>query len=259
MNDVAENYESVRLTVGDDESIAGAYLPSRGKTTDFAVLWVHGFGSWRGGEKATAVREECRRRGWAFAAFDFRGHGRSGGTMHQLRASRLLEDLTVIRAFLASRGHTRLGLVGSSMGGFASSWFAKKHPAVIGLVLLAPAFRFLERRFEALTPDQRAEWKRTDRLRVKNDWVETELAYGLIEELEQFRVADLVRGWSTPLLIYHGVADDIIPEAESVSFLRNIEYPHVELRLLKNGDHRLTAHKDEIAAAVGVFFQSRLA
>ena len=66
----------------------------------FGVVWVHGFGSHRGGEKAAAVRAECGRRGWAFAAFDFRGHGQSGGAMHELRASGLLEDLAVVRDFL---------------------------------------------------------------------------------------------------------------------------------------------------------------
>src|SRR5688572_7186321 len=56
--------------------LAGTYLPG---TThpDFAVVWVHGFGSHRGGEKAETVRAECARRGWTFAAFDFRGHGES--------------------------------------------------------------------------------------------------------------------------------------------------------------------------------------
>jgi len=252
------NSECILITLTNGDKLVGEYLTGEGSTPDFTVLWVHGFGSWRGGEKAIAVREECRRRGWAFAAFDFRGHGRSGGTMHELRASRLLEELAAIRDFLASRGHTRYGLVGSSMGGFVSSWFAKNNPAAIGLVLLAPAFRFLERRFESLTAEQLAEWKRTDRIRVKNDWVDTELAYGLIEERDRFRAADLMRGWSTPTLIFHGLADDVIPDAESVSFLRTVEYPHVELRLLKDGDHRLTAYKDEIATGVGTFFEARL-
>src|SRR4051812_28070683 len=81
--------------------LAGDWVDGTAPPADFAVLWVHGFGSHRGGEKAAAVRAECARRGWAFAAFDFRGHGASGGTMHDLRASRLLDDLETIRNFLA--------------------------------------------------------------------------------------------------------------------------------------------------------------
>jgi alpha-beta hydrolase superfamily lysophospholipase len=255
MPDATENCRPVRLDLPCGEHLAGDYLPTAGAHPDFAVLWVHGFGSRRGGEKAVAVRHECGRRGWAFAAFDFRGHGESGGTMHGLRASRLLDELGAIRDYLAGHGHTRLGLIGSSMGGFAVSWLAKLNPAAtIGLVLLAPALSFLERRHDSLTPEQLAEWKQTDRLRVKNDWVDTEIGYGLLEEQDRFRADDLIAAWATPTLIFHGLADDVVPAAESLSFLRVVGYPRVELRLFKDGDHRLTAYKEEIAAGAGRFF-----
>ncbi len=238
--------------------MAGEYQPGPADPA-FAVVWVHGFGSHRGGEKAAAVRGACARRGWAFAAFDFRGHGASSGAMHDLRASGLLEDLAAVGDFLASRGHTRLGLIGSSMGAFAAAWFARQNPgAVVGCVLLAPAFAFLERRWERLTEAEREEWRRTDRLRVKNEWVDAEVGYGLATEREAFRPADLAAGWETPLLIVHGLADDVVPAADSLDFVRRAAYPGIELRLLKDGDHRLTAYKDEIAAEACRFFARRL-
>jgi pimeloyl-ACP methyl ester carboxylesterase len=213
-----------------------------------AILYVHGFGSHRGGEKARALAGECARRGWTFAAFDFRGHGTSTGSPRDLTASRLIEDLAAIHAFLADRGHPRIGLVGSSMGGFAAAWFAARHPeAVTGCVLLAPAFRFLERRFAGLTDAELAEWKRTGVRRVRNEWVDVEVGYQLVEERESFAPDDLARRWRTPTLIFHGLADDVVPAADSLAFVEATPYPDVELRLLKAGDHRLTAVKDEIA------------
>src|SRR4051794_37008882 len=131
---------------------------------EFAVVWVHGFGSHRGGEKALAVEAACSRRGWAFPAFDFRGHGQSSGAMHELRPSRLIEDLTAVQAYLLGRGVRKLGLIGSSMGGFAAAWFAHGSEAVAACVLLAPAFRFPQARWDQLTLAQREEWKRTGRL-----------------------------------------------------------------------------------------------
>jgi alpha-beta hydrolase superfamily lysophospholipase len=238
-------------------NLNGEYLPGAG---DFAALWVHGFGSHRGGEKAAAVREECARRGWPFAAFDFRGHGASGGAMTDLRASGLLADLAEIRRFLADRGHTRLGLIGSSMGGFAAAWFARRRPdAIVGCVFVAPAFGFLERKWTALTESERDEWRRTGRRRVHNDWVDAELGYGLVEERADFPPLQLTTGWATPALLFHGCADDVVPDTDSLDFLRAVQYPHVELRLLKDGDHRLTAYKDEIATAAGRFFARLLA
>jgi pimeloyl-ACP methyl ester carboxylesterase len=249
---------AVCLPLPSGGELAGTYAPGAGRP-DFAVVWVHGFGSHRGGEKAGAVRDECARRGWTFAAFDFRGHGGSTGTMPELRASGLLDDLAAVRAWLADRGHVRLGLVGSSMGGFASAWFAKRHPGcVVGCVLLAPAFGFLDRRWDALSADERAEWERTGVRRVKNAWIEVEIGYGLVEERDRFAPRLLVTGWGAPALLFHGLADDTVPDSDSLFFLRNVEYPDVEVRLLKAGDHRLTEHKGAIASAVGAFFAERL-
>ena len=243
---------SINLAAG--ATLAGDYRPGMAGS-DFAVVWVHGFGSHRGGEKAAAVRAECAPRGWAFAAFDFRGHGESSGELPDLRPSHLVADLEAVREFLAARGHTRLGLVASSMGAFAAAWFARAHPeAVAGCVFLAPAFGFLERRWNPLTEAERAAWMRTGRLRVANEWLDVEVGYGLAEEREQFYPRGLPVGWRTPTLLFHGLADETVPETDSLDFVRNVEYPRMELRLLKDGDHRLTAYKDEIAGEVGRFF-----
>lgn len=231
--------------VGDYDPVAG----------DFAVVWAHGFGSHRGGEKAAAVRKGCHRRGWAFAAFDFQGHGESVGDLLGLTPARLLADLDTVAEFLRGCGHTRLGLVGSSMGGFAAAWFARHHPAsVVGCVFLAPAFRFPQRRWDSLTDAERDEWQATGRRRVVSPWVDVEVGYGLVADRERYTLPLLADGWATPSLLFHGCADDAVPTADSLDFLQTVAEPRVELRLLKAGDHRLTAYKDEIAAEAGRFF-----
>ena len=246
--------DPVEIPLPTGDILRGDFRPGSGR----AILYVHGFGSHRGGEKAAALATECGRRGWTFAAFDFRGHGTSAGTMRDLTASRLLEDLDAVRAFLADRGHARLGLVGSSMGGFAAGWFAVRHPgAVTGCVLLAPAFRFLERRAAGLTDAELDDWRRTGVRRVRNEWVDVEVGYGLVEERAAFGFTDLAGRWQTPTLIFHGLADDVVPADDSVAFLKATAYPDVELRLLKAGDHRLTAFKDELAAEACRFFAAR--
>ena len=164
------------LSTTSGSELRGDYDAGSGATRDFAVVWVHGFGSHRGGEKAAAVRAESARRGWPFAAFDFRAHGDSPGRVIDLTASGLLADLDAVAAFLLSKGHTRFGLIGSSMGAFAAAWWATNNPAaVVGCVLLAPAFGFVPRRWDRLTEAEREDWKRTGRLRIKNQWIDTEI------------------------------------------------------------------------------------
>ncbi len=126
-----------------------------------AVLFVHGFGSQWNGEKLKALEVECRGQGWTLAAFNLRGHGDSDGTLADLLGTALQEDLDAIGEYLAGRGVTRLFLVGSSMGGWASAWFAVRHPeAVAACAVIAPAFAFPRFRWERLTEDERQTWRR---------------------------------------------------------------------------------------------------
>src|SRR5262245_15807295 len=103
--------QEVQIPLPSGEVVRGDFAPGAG-ATDIAVVYVHGFGSHRGGEKAIALAAECARRRLTYAAFDFRGHGQSDGQMRALTASRLLEDLTAVSARLASCGRRRLALVG---------------------------------------------------------------------------------------------------------------------------------------------------
>lgn len=231
------------------------YLSYTGTLPDWTVVYVHGLNSSRVGEKPQAFEEACARRGWAFAALDFRGHGGSTGTLLELRATRLLEDLQSARTLLVARGVSRFCLVGSSMGGFASAWFTVRHPeSVVACACIAPAFDFLRQRWLKLPPPEQENWKRTGRLRVQNRWIDVELGYGLVEEIDLFPVEELASRWCRPLLIYHGMEDDLVPYTESLALVQRSTYPDIELRLYRGGDHRLLAFKDEMAEAACQFF-----
>src|SRR6266852_5120741 len=230
------------------------YVSYTGEPREEAVVYVHGFGSSRSGEKPRALEAACDRRGWTFAAFDFRGHGGSSGALLDLRGSGLLADLETAHAALAERGVRRVYLVGSSMGGWASAWFALRHPdLVIACALIAPAVDFLRQRWSALPEAERRRWKDTGRLRVRNQWIDTELGYGLVEEIDQFPVDRLAAELARPLLIFHGMQDDTVPYEHSLALVRQARYPHIELRLFKDGDHRLMAFKDELAEGACAF------
>jgi pimeloyl-ACP methyl ester carboxylesterase len=250
---------SVRLPLRTGGELQ-AYTSYQDERNDWAVLYVHGFGSTRGGVKAEALEAACARRGWTFASFDFRGHGESTGTLLELRGTHLLEDLEAMRDYLVSAGIPKVCLVGSSMGGWAAAWFAMRHPhSVIACALIAPALRFLESRWALLTESERQQWKQTGRLRYHNQWVDAEVGYGIAEEIDQFPFSLLAEKLAHPVLIFHGVQDEVVPYRQSIEFVERASYADIELRLYKNGDHRLLALKDEMAEAACVFFANRVA
>jgi pimeloyl-ACP methyl ester carboxylesterase len=250
--------EFIRLPLAAGGELDG-YISYNAEPGPDAVLYVHGFGSTRGGAKSEALEAACGRRGWPFAAFDFRGHGRSSGSLLDLRSSGLLDDLGAVAEHLKTRGVHRLFPVGSSMGGWATAWFAigRSAAAVPAVGLIAPAFRFLQRRWESLSPAARDEWQETGRLRVRNEWVDLEIGPGIVEEVERFPPEALAVRWGTPLLIYHGSCDETVPVSDSLSFLERTAYPDIELRLLRAGDHRLLSFKDELADEFCRFFGRR--
>ena len=231
------------------------YVSYQDPKRDTAVVYVHGFGSTRLGEKSAALEAVCTRQGWTYASFDFRGHGRSTGTMLELRGSQLLEDVEAVQDHLVSRGIRRFCPVGSSMGGWAAAWFTQRHPqSVPACVLLAPALDFLRSRWALLPEAERRRWKATGRLRIRSDWVDTEIGYGLVEEIERFPVERLAAELTRPMLILHGMRDEVIPYTQSLAFVERAAHPNIELHLYKNGDHRLLAYRDEMAEAALAFF-----
>lgn len=231
------------------------YLSHPGQPSETAVVYVHGFASNCSGEKAKAVEEACARRGWTYAAFDFRGHGQSSGSLLDLRGSSLLDDLDLVRSWLASRGVERLCLYGSSMGGWASAWYAVRRPeTVAACALVAPAFHFLRFRWDRMSFEERRQWRESGRLKIRNEWVDVEIGAGVLNEMDQFEVGDLASRLACPLLILHGVLDDTVPFTHSLAFLETARHPDIELRLYKDGDHRLLKYKDAMAEAACGFF-----
>ncbi len=168
--------EILELKMPDGAMVRGTL--SFAQTGNPAVVFAHGFGSTRGGEKSIAFEDECTRRGWAYAACDFRGHGDSGGTMLDLTGSRLIEDLDSVTRAVTQRTGGPLFLVGSSMGAWTAAWLAALNPQRIRACgLIAPAFSFpgveqLERTrpggvaTHGTTPDPKRVYRYGDQLRA---------------------------------------------------------------------------------------------
>jgi pimeloyl-ACP methyl ester carboxylesterase len=242
--------ETVDLSLGETGRLRGTVLLGGSDM----VVCVHGFGSDRKGVKVHAVHAACARRGWGFAAFDFRGHGESSGSLLELTGSGLQADLEAIRLYLAGRGVQRLFLVGSSMGGWASAWYAAAHPREVpAIVLIAPAFRFLHR-WDDLDEQERQAWKEYGRHRLRNEWLDVEVGLPLLAERDSFLPEKLADDWRTPALIFHGMRDETVPWQNTLAVVERTRFPDIELRLLRDGDHRLQDHAEEMAEEACRFF-----
>lgn len=229
--------------------------PPDGRKATTLVIYLHGFASDQCGEKVVYLRDCFNGIGCAFLAFDHRGHGRSSGTMKELTISRNLEDLAaMLHAF--GRDYSKTILVGSSMGGQTAAWSAARRPDLVaGAVLIAPGFRFIERRMEELGPKGLAQLRKEGQMTYKNEWVETTVGPALFDDAGQYTVDQLLPVYRTPTLIIHGTEDDSVPFEDSVVFTKLTKARPLELLLIAGGDHRLTEWKETLFSAAQEFLR----
>ena len=130
-----------------------------------------------------------------------------------------------------------LVLMGSSLGGYLAALYAERYPkAVDRLVLLAPAFEFLQRWRDRLSAQEIDQWKREGSIPIYHYGSKTEqrLGYQFLEDAAQYEAAP---DFHQRALILHGTEDTVVPSQVSRDFA--LEHTRVRLALLKSG-HELT-------------------
>lgn len=228
--------------------------------SDWALLYLHGFGSSHSGEKATHFRGRALARGIPFCSFDFRGHGGSDGDLGALTFTRNLEDVARVHAFLAGRGHSRVVLLGSSMGGATALAHAYRRRAagdVVACLLIAPAVGMGGALERWAGPEGMATWRRDGRIRFTSELVDAELGWELIEDLRRHDFTRVARELATPTLILQGGRDASVDARDVVAFVESAAPGLVELVLWPDGDHRLLARKGELWTRMAEFLTRR--
>jgi alpha-beta hydrolase superfamily lysophospholipase len=228
----------------------------RGRMTDTGYgpigLFLHGFRSHCVGEKATALTEHAFARGYSWARFDLAAHGASTGALVEQTLSGWLEDALSVAALYAPRP---LILVGSSLGAWLAVLMARsRRIPVAGLVLLAPAFNFLQRYYAGLPQGLRQQWRSDGRLTLPDPYgppgTVYQLGYPLIEDAVAHDVLSVPVALPCPLTMIHGDRDEVVPLAVSEDFLRHVHAPDKRLTVVAGGDHRLTAAIPRVLAEV---------
>ena len=188
------------------------------------LIYLHGFASGPQSSKAQYFRRRFAELGIKTQIPDL-----NDGAFESLTLSSQLRSIESI-----AQGND-VQLIGSSMGGYLATLYAARHPEVTQLVLLAPAFSFARRWRNMLGVEKVDEWRRTGWLPVYHYGAKTEqpVGYSLLEDAEQY---DDYPDVSQPVLIFHGVHDDVVPAKLSQRFAEL--HPQTTLRIM-DSDHQL--------------------
>jgi len=207
-------------------------------------LYLHGFASGPSSYKGLAIAEHYARRGVAIERLDLR--------IPSFERLRLGAMIASVRSALGGE-QERVVLFGSSLGGLTACRVAEQDARVCALVLLAPAFRIMERWRERLGEAGWNAWQTTGWLETL-DYVSKTMSrvdFGFAEEAAE--IDERSGGFPdvrVPTLIVHGVNDPVVDVALSRTFAKGKR--HVRLVEVDDG-HELAASLERIKSEADRF------
>jgi pimeloyl-ACP methyl ester carboxylesterase len=229
-----------RLDRGNGTELAWARLQGSSPT----VVFLPGFRSDMGGDKATALAAFCAARGAGMLRFDYSGHGASSGDFLDGTIGAWAADALAAIDQLTTG---KLILVGSSMGGWIALLTAIARPdRVAALVGIAAAPDFTQRlMWDAMTPVERATLQRHGVLYVPSQYGDpTPITRGLIEDGASHLVLTGSIPIGCPIRLLHGQADPDVPWELALRIAEQVASSDVRVALVKDGDHRLSRPAD---------------
>ena len=141
-------------------------------------------------------------------------------------------------------------LIGSSLGGIIATWVSQHSNYIERLILLAPAFQFLNQWLPRLGSDQLNYWQSTGWLSIYHYGLQTQqrLHYDFLTDAHCYPDSQLKK--SIPTLILHGQRDDVIDLDASQLYAQH--RPWVTLYSLDT-DHGMADAMDEIWEHIQIF------
>jgi pimeloyl-ACP methyl ester carboxylesterase len=206
------------------------------------VVFLPGYKSDMSGTKATMLAEFCEQNNQACLLFDYSGHGISGGEFLDGTIGRWTRD--AIEVIKHAVHHKPVILVGSSMGGWVMLLSAiELKLQVAGMLGIAVAPDFTEdlmwRRF---SENQKKQLQDDGVIYLPSEYDEDyPVTYKAIVDGRKNRLLHDRIIIDCPARFIHGMQDEDVPWRTSLKTLDQLRTPDVQLRLLKDGDHRLSS------------------
>jgi fermentation-respiration switch protein FrsA (DUF1100 family) len=186
------------------------------------VVLCHGFLSHKDGSKYRQLAKFLGEEGFGSIRFDFRGCGESEGLLHESTVSGRWSDLQRVIDEAASLDgfDGRLGLLGSSLGGYLALLEASQNSRVLCVVVWSTPSHLheLAERLLEVAPVDMSEAFHEDLLRVE-----------LLSRLEKVQ----------RVLILHGKQDQQVDLDHASTLFGAVQEPK-NLHILENADHRFS-------------------
>ena len=217
-----------------------AYKSLKGRR--LGVIFIHGLNSDMNGGKALAIEQYAKKNKLNFIRFDCRGHGSSEGKFEEFTISDWRKDLLDIIDNVAKGPQI---LIGSSMGGWLMMLAAKARPQRIkGLIGLAAAPDFGKDLYKVLNKKNKKEISTKGITKYTSYGFSYYLTKKFFIEAEKNRVLKKPFRFSKPMVLIHGLKDNVVKEDVPRIILKKVTGKNVNIIYLKESDHRLSSLTD---------------
>ena len=221
-----------------NHKIAYKSLKGRGP----GIIFIHGLNSDMNGAKALTVERYARKNKLNFIRFDCRGHGKSEGKFEDFTISDWRKDILDIIDNIAKGPQI---LIGSSMGGWLMMLAAKARPKRIkGMIGLAAAPDFGKDLYNNLNKKNKREITSKGITKYTSYGFSYYLTKKFFIEAEKNRILKKPLYFTKPLVLIHGLKDNVVKENVPRKILKNITGKNVNIIYLKESDHRLSSDTD---------------
>jgi pimeloyl-ACP methyl ester carboxylesterase len=202
------------------------------------VVFLGGFKSDMGGNKAVHLEQWAREAGRAFLRFDYSGHGESGEDFTDGAIGDWFEDACAAIGLLSGK----VVLVGSSMGGWISLLVARAMPErVAGIVTIAAAPDFTEDSMWAGFSDAQKQELMAGQVALPSEYGEAYIiTRRLIEEGRDRLVLRDPLLLPFPVRSLQGTADVDVDMSVALRLLDHAQSPDMRLTLVDGADHRFS-------------------
>ena len=202
------------------------------------IIFIHGLNSDMSGQKALSIERYAKKNRLRFIRFECRGHGKSAGKFEDYTISDWKKDLIDVIDNIAKGPQI---LIGSSMGGWLMFLAAKSRPSrVAGMIGLAAAPDYIDGFYNNLSIKKKEELNKKGFIRYSSYGFSYLIKKKYIIEGRKNKILNKEFKWNKPLISIQGLKDNVVKPDFPEKIIKKIKGTKIEIKLLKNSDHRLS-------------------
>jgi len=200
------------------------------------AMFAHCFTCSKDYKAITYVSRALAENGIAVLRFDFTGLGESEGDFVDTNFSTNVDDLVAAARFLEEDYEAPKLLVGHSLGGAAVLQAAGRIPSSTAVATIAAPCS--PRHLERLVTDRRAELEEKGEIEVSVAGRPFRIKKQFVEDLEELRMDETIRGLGRALLVMHSPADTTVAMENATHIFETASEPK-SFVTLEGADHLL--------------------